>query len=210
MAGLEVCVFARWVWDTVGGGLGRKRWQWRKLEGNGHGWFLCLQQASTRCPPAWQVTGVTRAWPNQPAASTSVGIPLARRIPNRSWISTQPIPLPCRVGAVAASLWRGHPGRGQIARTQSQQGACGQSSSGSGGRSWVSMWGEREGRGLGQTAEHEPVWGALDLGPPHAPGEGLGPGVPSPETLRESDSQGKSQGFRMLTVDSLFLKTQEG
>lgn len=123
---------------------------------------------------------------------------------------SQPIPPPCRVGAVAASLWRGHPGRGQIARTQSQQGACGQSSSGSGGRSWVSMWGEREGRGLGQTAEHEPVWGALDLGPPHAPGEGLGPGVPSPETLRESDSQGKSQGFRMLTVDSLFPKTQEG
>lgn len=123
---------------------------------------------------------------------------------------SQPIPPPCRVGAVAASLWRGHPGRGQIARTQSQQGACGQSSSGSGGRSWVSMWGEREGRGLGQTAEHEPVWGALDLGPPRAPGEGLGPGVPSPETLRESDSQGKSQGFRMLTVDSLFPKTQEG
>ena len=40
--------------------------------------------------------------------------------------------------------------------------------------------------------------------------EGLDPSVPSPETLRESDSQGKSQGFCMLIVDSLFPKTQEG
>lgn len=117
MAGLEVCVFARWVWDTVGGGLGRKRWQWRKLEGNGHGWFLCLQQASTRCPRAWQVTGVTRAWPNQPAASTSVGIPLARHIPNRSWIflSQSPCPagwvllqLPCGGGTQGGERLPGH------------------------------------------------------------------------------------------------------
>ena len=208
--GLEVCVLARWVWDMVGGGLARKRGRWRKLERNGHGSFLCLQQASTRCPRAWQVTGVTRAWPNQPAASTSAGIPLARCVPNRSWILTQPVPPPCRVGAVAASLWRGHPGRGQISRTQSQQGACGQSSSGSGGMSWVSTWGKREGRGLGQAAEHWPVWGPGLGAATWGEREGLDPSVPSPETLRESDSQGKSQGFCMLTIDSLFPKTQEG
>ena len=40
-------------------GLGRKWWRWRKLERNGHVWFLCLQQVSIRCPAG--DTGVTRA-----------------------------------------------------------------------------------------------------------------------------------------------------
>ena len=53
----------------------------------------------------------------------------------------------------------GAPREGTECQDTSQQGACGQSSSGSGGRPWVSTWGEREGRGLGQAAEHGPVWG---------------------------------------------------
>lgn len=100
-----------------GRGAGEKAVVMEKAGENGHGWFLCLQQASTRCPRAWQVTGVTRAWPNQPAASTSVGIPLARHIPNRSWIflSQSPRPagwvllqLPCGGGTQGGDRLPGH------------------------------------------------------------------------------------------------------
>lgn len=77
------------------------------------------------------------------------------------------------------------------------------------GPGWCPCGGEREGWGLGQAAGHEPAWG-LDLGPLRAARGGLGPGGPSPETLKRIRFPGKSQGFPMLTVDSLFPKTQEG
>ena len=179
VAGLEVCVLARWVWDTVGGGLGRKRGRWRKLERNGHGWFLCLQQASTRCPRAWQVTGVTRAWPNQPAASTSAGIPLARRVPNRSWTLAQPVPPPRRVGAAAPSLWRGRPGRGRSARTRASRAPVDRAAQGLGAGPGSPRGARGRGGGWGRLRSTG-LSGGLDLGPPRAARGGSGPRCPLP------------------------------
>ena len=62
---------------------------------------------------------------------------------------------------------------------------------GLGGRSRVSMWGREGGVGTGASCRAQ----AWTWGPHVLPGEGLGPGGPSPETLRESDSQGNLKVF---------------
>lgn len=127
-----------------------------------------------------------------------------------SWM-TQPVPplLP-GWGAVTTSLWRGTPREGGDCRTYSQQGACmDRAAQGVWGAGAGVLWGQEGGVGdWGKLRSTEPVWG-LDLGPLVLPGEGLGPGGPSPETLRRQIPR-KSQGFPMLTVDSLFPKNTGG
>ena len=94
--------------------------------------------------------------------------------------------------------------------TQPARGLWTEQLRGLGGRSRVSMWGREGGVGTGASCRARACLGAWTWGRHMLPGEGLGPCGPSPETLRESDSQGKSQGFRMLRVDSLFPKNTGG
>lgn len=163
------------------------RWEggWGESGGDGESWRematggSCLQQASTRCPRAWQVTGVTRAWRNQPAASTSAGIPLARRVPNRSWTLAQPVPPPRRVGAAAASLWRGRPGRGRSARTRASRAPADRAAQGLGAGPGSPRGARGRGGGWGRLRSTG-LSGGLDLGPPRAARGGSGPRWPLP------------------------------
>ena len=104
----------------------------------------------------------------------------------------------------------GYPGREETAGHTASKGPVDRAAQGSGGQVPGLHVGARGRGGDWGKLRSTSLSGAWTWGRYVLPGEGLGPGGPSPETLRESDFQGKSQGFPMLTVDSLFPQNTGG